>query len=666
MTALHDLARAVGLHRDWEDAAGNAQRVSDEALAAILARLGFPGGDAAEIADSRDRLAREDETRLVSADVGQPIVLPSSCPPGQRGELHLEDGSRRTVTVSRSAAGPTLPAIDEPGYHQLMLGSLVLQLAVAPQRCFGLDDAVGERRSWGASVQIPALRDRLPKAFGDLGTLGRTARAFAERGADALAISPVHALFPADPQRFSPYAPSSRDFLNVLLCDPALAGWDLEPEDGPDLIDWQGAIPRRIGAVRRAYAARTDGVRERVAAFRAAGGEALESHARFDSLHAHFLEQRGAHGWQGWPAEFQDPNGPAVAQFAAAHAGEVDFHAFLQWLAAESLAAAQRSATDAGMNIGLIADLAVGIDGGGSHAWSRPDELLTGLSIGAPPDLLGPDGQNWGITGFSPFALRRTAFAPYIATLRSALGRAGGIRIDHALGLRRIWVVPEGAAASQGAYLSMPMEDMFRILALESHRARGIVIGEDLGTVPAGFRDTMDARGILGMRVLWFEREDNGAFVPAGRWSRDAVAMTGTHDLPTVAGWWSGRDIDWSWKLGRTSRSADEAAARSDRQEERSALWQACKAAGTAAGTQPATDETDAAVDAAVGFVGATPCRLALVPMEDIVGVIEQPNLPGTTDEHPNWRRRMPDDTEALLETAPVARRIGKLAAKRC
>lgn len=665
MTALHTLAKAVGLQRDWEDAAGTAQRVNDTVLAAVLAQLGFPASTPAQIAESHARLAEEAAADFLTADIGQPILLPSGWAELRAAELVLEDGSRQAMTIAASREGPMLPPVHTPGYHRLVAGSRVLTLAVAPARCFGIGDAVGARRIWGPAVQIPALRDRQDQGFGDFGTLADTASAFGARGADAVAISPVHALFPADPGRFSPYAPSTRDFLNVLFGDPALAGVSGEREETPDLIDWEGAIPRRMALLRRAYDARSDTIRAAVAAYRHQGGVALERHALFDTLHAHFHRQSGATGWQGWPAAYQHPESEAVQRFAAQHAEEIDFHCFLQWLARHSLDAAQQACVDACMGVGLIADLAVGMDPGGSHGWSRREDLLTGLSIGAPPDLLGPDGQNWGITGLAPHALQRTGFAPYIATLRAVLGSAGGIRIDHALGLTRLWVVPEGAAASQGAYLTMPMAALFRLLALESHRARAVVIGEDLGTVPPGFRPVMDARGILGMRVLWFERDAQGGFLPSAQWSREAVAMTGTHDLPTVAGWWRGRDIDWTWALGRGSSAAGEADARANRADEREALWQSFTDAGVAGAQQPEIEATDEVVDAALAYVGTAPCALALVPMEDVVGLIEQPNLPGTIDEHPNWRRRLPDPTEALLARDRVAGRLAILDTER-
>jgi 4-alpha-glucanotransferase len=666
MTPLHSLAIEAGLQIDWEDAAGAPQHVADAALVAVLAALGLPADNAGAIEESR-RLLAEDRAAgcsFLSADVAAAILLPAGCLDAGNAELVAEDGSRRSVTLTPVEGGLHMPPEATPGYYQLVQGARAIRLAIAPRRCFGIADAAGAQRLWGTAVQIPGLRDATPRAFGDFGTLADGARRFAAAGADAVAISPVHALFPADASRYSPYAPSSRLFLNILYGDPALAGPQVDEAPSGELIDWSTAIPARLRVLRAAFEGRDASVREAVADYARAGGDELLRHARFDALHAHFFQATGATGWQGWPAEFHDPAGPAVARFAADHAEEVDFYLFCQWLAKRSLDAAQRSATDGGMALGLIADLAVGMDGGGSHAWSRRDDLLTGLSLGAPPDLLGPEGQSWGITGFSPRALQRTGFEPYIATLRAALDHAGGIRIDHALGLRRLWVVPEGASARDGAYLTMPLDDMLRILAIESHRARALVIGEDLGTVPEGFRPKMDERGMLGMRVLPFERDQNG-FIPPDRWSAEAAAMTGTHDLATVAGWWTGRDIDWNWDLGRTRAGSVEAEERATRAEERTLLWKACTDAEITDAPEPSANDPTAAVDAALAFIAGTPCELAILPIEDLIGAVEQPNLPGTIDEHPNWRRRMPAPTSELLDRPEVARRVARINSMR-
>jgi 4-alpha-glucanotransferase len=611
--ALYRRARAAGIERRWTDAAGVERVASDETLAAVLEALGEQDDEA--------------EPPLVTAELGEPVRLPS---------------------------GRILPGFDAPGYYD----AEGVTVAVAPKRAWTLADAAPNRRLWGVAVQLPSLRDRRGEPYGDFVSLARFAEGAGRAGADALAISPVHALFPADPARYGPYGPSTRLFLNVLFADPGSTSG--AAGDGA-LIDWQQAIPERMMRLRRLYEARDNSTRAEVEAFRRKQGEALERHARYDVLYAHFLAERGLRGWQDWPARYRDPAGEAVATFAREQADEVDFHIFLQWLADRGLAAAQAAARRSGMAIGLVADMAVGMDPGGSHGWSARGDLLSGLSVGAPPDPLGPDGQDWGITTFSPPALRRTGFRDFIATIRAALRHAGGIRIDHALGLKRLWVVPHGFPATQGAYLAFPERDLMRLLALESWRAKAIVVGEDLGTIPPGFREVMAARGLLGMRVLWFERTRRGGFKPPDKWDPDAAAMTSTHDLPTVAGWWCGRDIEWTWRTGRSSPFASPAEAHAARAKERRRLWRAIGDGGR----QPPKDQPERAVTAAVVQAGRSRCRLALIPAEDLLGVTEQPNLPGTVDEHPNWRRRLPGVVEEMLDAPEVQERVRRLEAAR-
>jgi len=665
MSALHRLAARAGLQIDWHDATGRAQRTGDDALRQVLGALGFPAEDDSQVAQGlarcRDEIGR---VRFLSADCGQPITLPPGLFSTGRAELELEDGTTRWVDLRQEGDGIQMGPVQEIGYHRLRASGAEIRLAVAPLACFGVDDLAPGARLWGPAIQVPSLRDGAQRAFGDFGSLADAASRFAAAGADALAISPAHALFPADPERFSPYGPSTRLFLNVLLADPALIGHPVPPAHAGELIDWAAAIPARMQALRAAFEASREALADRLMAYRAEAGGELEKHAVFDALYAHFFDS-GARGWQGWPSEYHDPASGAVKRFAAEQRDEVEFYIFAQWLAKSGLDAAQRAAREAGMKIGLIADLAVGMDSGGSHAWSRPRDVLEGLSIGAPPDPLGPHGQDWGLTSFSPGALRRQGFDPLIATLRASLDHCGGIRIDHALGLNRLWVIPHGGAPGDGAYLTYPLLDMLRILAIESHRSRAVVIGEDLGTIPEGLRPKLEERQVLGMRVLWFERDHQGGFVPPGEWQRNAVAMTGTHDLPTVAGWWEGRDLDWAWELGRVSPDRLESADREHRAYERGQLWQAFHRSDAAKGEPPPPDQPQRAVDAATEHVASTPCALAIFPLEDIAGLTEQPNLPGTTSEHPNWRRRMPQTTVDLLGNAKIARRIERINERR-
>jgi len=640
--AILDLAAAAGIIVDWEDTNGRAQRVGIDTVRTVLAQLGLPAATAADRADSMARLSDEAHPDFITADLGKAQPLPMLT---GRAKLHLEDGPARDLTLDG-----TLPAIDTPGYHRLEWSGGTLNIAVAPPRCH----PVPPTRPWGVAAQLYALRDDRKTAFADFTTLAGFARSAAAQGVDALAISPVHALFTADPARYSPYSPSSRQFLNPLYADAGASG----PSD--DLIDWPTAGRAKLAALRTCYD-RLDGPLR--AAFEAeTPSPDLLGHALFEALHGHFFAETGAAAWQDWPADYHDPASPAVAAFRTAHAEEVRFHLFLQWIAERGLADAAAVARDAGMSVGLIADIAVGIDPGGSHGWNRRDDLMMDLGIGAPPDAFQANGQDWGITSFSPTALRRTGYHPFIAMLRAAMRHAGGVRIDHALGLRRLWVVPRGASPLDGAYLRYPEQDLLRLIALESHRAGAVVIGEDLGVVPPGFRDVITDRGVLGMRVLPFERDAKGDFTPPATWPEQAVAMTSTHDMVPIAGWWRGTDIGWR---ARIDPATDVPAQQADRTQDRTRLWDACTASGAATGPEPAVDQPATALDAAIVQAASSPCALLIVPVEDLFAQEEAPNMPGTIDEHPNWRRRLPATGDALFARPDVQDRIARITETR-
>jgi 4-alpha-glucanotransferase len=658
------LATLAGLIVNWRDAAGQPQVVAPDSLRAVLAAMGLPAETDTDISASRDRLAKDraDAVTFVTADASAKIDIPIQAVV-QTARLTLEDGDTRFLSVIPNRNGISLIAPERPGYHSLEVDDRVVTLAVAPPSAFTVGDAAPGRKLWGTAVQVYSLREAREGAFGDFGDLARFARAAGQRGADALAISPIHAIFLADESRYGPYAPSTRLFLNSLYADPkALFGDEARGDDSRgELIDWAAAIPEKRRRLREAFeqfrASHDEGLVADLQRFRQGGGDDLRLHAVFEALHGHFFTQAKARGWQNWPEPFHDPAGTAVAQFVHAHADQIDFHIFLQWLADRNLAAAHTAAKDSGMAVGLIADLAVGMDAGGSQAWSRRDDILNGLNVGAPPDLFQPKGQDWGIAAFSPQALRRNGFTPFLATIQAALRHAGGMRIDHAMGLRRLWLSPHGGEAKHGAYLTYPFEDMLRLVKLESFRARAIIVGEDLGTVPEGFREDLSEADVMGMRVLWFER-NNAGFIPAAEWPKGAMAMTSTHDLPTVAGWWRGRDIDWAAEIGA---GEEESRRQEERKNDRRALWDAFTEGGAGAGAPPPPENPESAVDAAVAFVASTACDLALVPVEDLLGLVEQVNLPGVVDEHPNWRRRLPAPAETLLNAPAVKARIDHL-----
>ena len=635
--ALISLARKAGLEIQWRDVQGREHTVSPDTLRKVLAALGFISGSAAQIAESSDRIDAEARATpsLLTVWAGEPA----------------------------NYGGTAILARETPGYHHIDIDGEVRTIAVAPSRCFSLSD-ISDRAFAGLGVQLYALRGGHTAGFGDYAALSDFARKAAPRGLDAIAVSPTHALFMNRLLHISPYSPSSRVFLNPLYADPGLFGGPVAEDDGKEgLVDWQHASSEKFEALSRAWDMFR--VTEKVGEFRgfcAEGGERLRRHAIFDALERHFRQQNIAN-WRSWPLAYRDASSAAVAEFAREHHDEIEYHCFLQFLASRSAAACQAAARGAGMHVGLIADLATGMDPCGSDAWGAPNDVLMGLEIGAPPDLINTVGQGWGLTALSPTGLQRDGFAAFIAMVRANMAHAGGVRIDHAMGLMRLWVIPEGASPTEGVYLRYPMEDLLRLVALESYRNRCIVIGEDLGTVPHGFREHLRQRGISGMQVLWFERDWAG-FIPPDRWRGDALAMTTTHDLPTVAGWWRGRDIVWRTELAPAVSSGDPSGEWRARDHDRQSLWNALRNTGCVQGDQPAPDHPDEVVSGALAYVGQSPARLAVAAAEDVLALTEQPNLPGTIDEHPNWRRRLPaGDTFRLpgadhrLETFVRARR---------
>ncbi len=571
---LHRLAEEAGIARHWTDADRTEQTVSDASLRAVLSALGLPADTDTQIAAGRQVIAhrRSRLPHLITADCGRPIALPDTI---LGGRLFDEDDTE----LDSSTAMLRSEGLAEPGYYKLVTGNDEIGIAVAPQRCPAI-----EGRHWGVSIQIPSLRGR--GDFGDFGTLVQAVALLGKAGADAVAISPIHALNPDEPGRFAPYSPSSRLALNSLFGEAALTS--AATQDA--LIAWSIAGPAKMAALRETLVNARDDI---------------------DNC-------------------FQDN-------------------------ARQAFEAVQKAARDAGMAVGLITDLAVGVDPAGFEVAADPGAFLQGLRIGAPPDPLGPLGQDWGLTSYSPQGLAERGFAPFIAMLRANIPIRGGIRIDHAFGLQRLWVVPEGLPASEGAYLSYPFADLLRLLKLEAWRARSVVIAEDLGTLPPGFREALDKAGIYGMAVMPFSRDEDGAFLPAKAYPAGAVAMSGTHDIATIAGWWTGRDLEWNADLERGGESVEQRAAA------RAALWDAIGGDEP----QPADDAPDAVIDKALVFLARTPCPLVIIPMEDLIGEREQPNLPGTIDEHPNWRRRLPEPIDVLLRRAEVARRIASLNQER-
>ncbi|TLP71604.1 4-alpha-glucanotransferase [Pseudomonas nitroreducens] len=664
---LERLASEAGLAIDWMDADNRPQRLTPEVQRKVLEALGFPAQSPEQIRQSLEALERRraEVPPLLTADLGQAVSVPVT--PGTRYKLFNEDDSGHSE--GHVDEHGRIPPLEASGYYLLHLGPHELVLAVAPPRCPSVSQYCGGRqRVWGLSAQLYSLRREQDGGAGDIAALAQLVRAAAARGADAIAISPLHAMSAASRDIYSPYSPSSRLLFNELYAAPGLVLGDepvrqavvaagLEAElarlQALPLIDWLGVAhlrDRLLTQLYRQFQREAGELHEDFLAFRSLGGAELLQHCCFQVLQLRRAEAGDGLDWRFWPEDYRNAGSAELGHFMVDEEQAISQQAFGQWLIARGLQQVQRDAKAAGMGIGLIADLAVGAEPAGSQAWMRQDELLTGVSVGCPPDILNRAGQNWGICAFSPDGLRRHGFRAFIEMLRANLRYVGGLRIDHILGLRRLWVIPAGSEAQDGAYLDYPIQDLLRLICLEAERARAVIIGEDLGTVPPGLREALAERGILGMRVLLFEQQHGGFIAPA-HWPDNALATSTTHDLPTLEGWQKGRDIDWREQLGQRTRetAADE---RNTRQHESFALRRALGESGIT---------PDPVLDGAIEFLGATPAPLVLLPLEDALACIEQPNLPGPSDSHPNWRRRFERNAGEMLDDPAVRARLERL-----
>lgn len=573
------MADAWGIDDGYWDVAGVWHDTPDGTRRALRVAMGG-------LADADDPPPRGHPVWFVRHGTGPAIERPA--------ELVLEDG---TTVTAHDALPPDLPL----GYHDLHPsdGGITTRLIVVPDRV-----APPPERAAALAVQLYAARSSASWGIGDFADLATVAAWAGARGVGALLVSPLHAPLPtADPQP-SPYFASSRCWLNPLHlridtddADLAARGRAL---DGDPRIDRAQVWALKRTALAAAWAG-TGGGGAEFAAWRRERGEALERYATFCAL----AEHHGT-GWTRWPAEHRHPNGPAVARFAAEHADAVAFHAWIQWLAE-----AQHRTAAGGLAVGLVHDLAVGADPDGADSWLWQDVLAHGVRVGAPADEFNGDGQDWGLPPFVPWRLRSAGYEPLAQLFRSAFRNAAGLRVDHVMGLFRLWWIPAGCGPTEGGYVRYPGTELLEVLALESVRAGAFVVGEDLGTVEDAVRTALAEAGVLSYRLAWFESS------PPAAWPVGALAALTTHDLPTLAGVWTGED-DPGGAMGPRLRAL----------------------------TGPTGSVEEAAV-AAHRTLATAPSHLVSATLEDAVGVVERPNRPGTVDDR-NWSLALPVDVGEL------------------
>jgi glycogen operon protein len=677
--ALHRLAEAAGIATRWHEISGTLHEVAPDTLRALLGALGLPAGNAAAI---RCSLAQFAHPRALPPSHATRAATPTvPLPPSHRPvrlRLDCEDGEVRHFDIPPEAGTPvftqradgsaaairhcTLPALP-PGRHVLRdldAPGEPCHLAVLPGAAFLPDWLRAGERRFGLAAQIYALRRASDQGIGDFRAVAELAALAQAEGAALVGLSPPHALFGTDRARASPYHPSDRRFLDPILLDvaslplvgamPAVrAALDRHAAAfaalrAGDLVRHAEVWQAKRAVLAAAFAALPEAARAALAAHREAEGAALAHFATFTAI----AEHEGHSDARRWPAGLRHGKDHAVADFATRHAEAVGFAAFQQWLCDLQLAEAARAGA------GLYRDLAVGAAPDGAEPWSGEQRYLPGFSIGAPPDPFAAAGQVWALPAPDPLAMRTTGHAGFAALLRANMRHAAALRIDHVLGLRRLFLVPEGAAAAEGTYLHYPLEELLGQVVLESRRARCLVVGEDLGTVAPDLRGKLAEAAILSYRVLWFEREGAG-FVPPHAWPARATACVSTHDLATLAGFWTGADLEDRAALGLLAAPE---AARAERAADRAALCAALAREGLLPeGVGPDAPMDDALAAAIHALVARTPAALMLAQAEDLAGETIGVNLPGTDRERPNWRRRLPA-TVAELAALPRARAV--------
>lgn len=705
---LNELADRYAIATEFWDWKGRHTQVSDETVVKILAALDIDASDptAAERAlwEADNRAWRRPLPPVVVVQQGQDPYVNVHVAAGHWSHvyLRLEDGTFRDGWQVDNWAGDReidgqwigeatyrLPADLPLGYHTLFLESddreAQCPLIVTPA-FVGFPDTMGTKRIWGYQAQLYSVRSRDSWGVGDLVDLADLATWSGGQGAGYLLINPLHAAQASPPLESSPYLPSSRRFLNPVYIRPeaidefhSLSALDRErvgrlhtrlmkdidqadqaaEDDGsgvPQRIRRSEAMAAKLDALRIVHAAPRRAARELAYQdFVRRGGDSLRDFALWSALSVHFegLE------WGRWPAAYRDKDSTEVASFAATHASEIDFYCWLQWVADDQLSRAQLAATNAGMPVGVVTDLAVGTSLFGADTWTLQDIYAQGVRVGAPPDPYNQMGQEWGQPPWRPDRLEEVAYAPFREMVASALRHSGGLRVDHIIGLFRMWWIPAGEAPTKGTYVRYNHEAMVGILALEAKRAGAMVVGEDLGTVEPWVRDYLRARGILGTSVLWFEYDEAGQPLHADRWRDYCMASVVTHDLPPTAGYLAGDHIRLRHRLGLLTESLEEEQRQDD--EEKANWARRLTEYGVIA---PGDTDEESMLLGLHRYLMRTPARVVNAALVDAVGDRRTQNQPGTFDEYPNWQVPLsgPDGEPLMLDQVFQAKRARLIA----
>lgn len=641
---ISQLCTHVGVHAHYRGFEGQTIEVSRDTQSAVLRAMGLDVGSDADARTVLDQMQAEDAARPLPLEVVVQVDHPCDVTLAHPAEWVLEaEGTGRTLASGKADERLCLPSLPL-GIHRLRLrtgaGDYNTWVLARPPRAIQLEDHVPEARIWGVMAALYGLTDADGTQIGSYGLLGDYAAAMSGHGADFLGINPVHAMGQVRPHDIvSPYSPSHRAFLNTWHC----AGPEGVVGDTAELLDYPAALRTNARALTEQFAtfcALPERAFEKQVfhAFTAQAGTPLHEFALFEALSASF----GA-DWRNWPTPYRDHDTHALATYAAKHATEITRTKWAQWRAEAQLFDAQTKARTAGMRVGLYLDLAVGPRLGGAETWVRDTSLITGATLGAPPDPLGPLGQSWGLAPQSPLKCRATGYAGFARLLRAIMRHAGMIRIDHILGLMRSFWIPDGG--TEGTYVSYPFEALLAVVAIESVRNNTIVVGEDLGLVPEGLRDELAASGIYGLDVLQYMRTPTGGFVDTAETRKLAVCAFATHDTPTIAGFFAAEDARVRHEFcGIDAETLEQT--RADR----------ARAQETLATSHPVAEIHRQLARAEASMVA--------IQLDDIAERTSQQNLPGTVDSYPNWRLKAPFTVDDIASSKAFARLASDMAAQ--
>lgn len=712
--ALKQVAEMARIADSYVSAWGDEAKVADETIRRLLASLGYDTTNDETLLKSAEKKHKQEV--LASVQVvrdGEPIEVVLNLGASARESefswrLDTEQGEvlegylqSQIVRDERKEGGPlvfALPSDIAWGYHKLTISRkrrkapYEMTLIVTPKACYKQDAIVDGKKMWGPSVQLYTLRTQHNWGIGDFGDLKQLVADIASRGGDFVGLNPIHSLFPANPEGASPYSPSSRRWLNILYIDVSSVpefSLSIEAQQKVGSAEFQqrlqkareshwvnysevadlkmSVLPQLFTEFKKRHLDKNSERAQAFLAFVEDGGESLIHQAAFDALHAQLHAQDASiWGWPVFPEELRKFENRAVQDFIEQNQDQVHLYMYLQWVADIQIKEAQALAEEKGMSVGLYRDLAVGVADSGSETWADEGNLVMDASIGAPPDILGPLGQNWGLPPLNPQVLQATGYDAYIKLLRANMKHCGALRIDHVLGLLRLWWIPKGENATQGAYIYYPVEDMLAILALESHRHQCSVIGEDLGTVPDEIVDILRDAGVHSYKVFFFETsEDDGGFISPAHYAEQSMSALCTHDMPTLRGFWHCDDLKMGQELGLYPDAKQLEGLFANRLECKqgildSVAWHGYLPEGVGRDAQYVPMDSYLA-EALQLHVAAGSSTLLSIQLEDWLEMDKPVNIPGTVDEYPNWRRKLSMNLDEVFAHEGVNRIAHKL-----